>query len=137
MIKSADGYYNLYLIGSLDKAFNITNIPSGRSDKKNAVWQLAARFGPIWPFVTEERDGDRLGDIYNIPPEQNFSERIGDDLDLSLSQRLDLTRRWEKLSMDPAEVVDWLKDLQGQGVTKVTDQMVDFYADPIGYMAGN
>lgn len=135
-IGQAQGQYGLYLMGNEDKGFNITNIPTSR-DKDNIVWLLTYQYGPIWPFVTPETDGDVLDpDLYPYPlaSKESFVNRIADDLDLNDQQRIDLLRRWKFLSTDPQAVTAWLEDLKSQGVKSVTDDMIKFYSDPISFV---
>lgn len=132
----ARGQYGLYLMGNQDNGFNITNIPQP-GEKDNIVWLLTYQNQNrvTWPFVTPERDRDVLDQtLYPLPSEESFVNRIADDLDLNDQQRMDLLQRWKFLSVDPNAVIGWLEDLKSQGVKSVTDEMIKFYSDPIGFV---
>lgn len=132
----ANSRYNWYLMGNQDAAFDITNIPT-LGDKNNIVWLLTYQRGATWPFVTPERDGDvQDPTLYPLASEESFANRIASDLGLDDAQRADLLQKWRFLSVDPQAVIDWLKDLKSQGVESVTEDMIEFYSDPTGFVTG-
>lgn len=131
------GQYSLYLMGNSDENFDLSNIPKP-GEKDNVVWYLTEQYGTTWPFVTQERDKDMLDpDLFTVAEKQVFIDKISNDLGLSEEQRADLKLRYESLSRDPAAVLQWLKDLQKQGIKAVTDDVIKYYADPVGYVTGN
>lgn len=135
----AIGQYSLYLLGSTDDNFDLTNIPEPE-EKDNVVWYLTNQYGITWPFVTQERDKDKLDqDLFPIADRQVFIDIISEDLDLSAEQKTDLSLRYESLSSkkDPGAVLQWLKDLKSQGVTKITDEVIRYYTNPEGFVTGN
>lgn len=130
------GQFSLYLLGNQDKAFDMTNIPK-LNQKDNTVWYITSQYGITWPFVTPERDMDKLNPAeFQVADRQMFIDKISGDLGLNEQQKIDLGRNYENLSKDPSAVLNWLKQLQTQRVEKITQQVIDFYIDPVGFVTG-
>jgi len=138
----AIGQYSLYLLGNNDAAFNLTNIPE-QGEKENVVWYLTYEYGTTWPFASPERDQKTLDPtedpakrLFNVASRKTFIDRISADLELTVEQKGDLISRYDNLSSSSAAMVQWLTDLKNQGVEKITDEVIQFYTDPIKAITG-
>ena len=136
VVLNGNGQYSLYLLGNPDDGYDLTNIPEPK-EKDNIVWYITQQYGITWPFVTQERDKGLLDPaLFTIADKQLFIKNISEDLGLSMEQKNDLNLRYEGLSKDPMAVLQWLRDLQRQGVEKITDKVIEYYTDPVTFVTG-
>lgn len=149
--EQAIGQYSLYLLGNNDAAFNLTNTPE-QGEKDNIVWYLTYEYGATWPFASPERDQKTLDPtedttkrLFNVASKETFIDKISTDLELTTEQKSDLISRYDSLSprkpdvsatVSSAAMVQWLTDLKNQGVEKITDEVIQFYTDPVKVVTG-